>query len=288
MEDKNKKTYKYSTNEIRDILDSYRQPSLIVRNRKNFGMVIPLTEEETIIGRDEDDVITIGDRLDGVSRKHAKFILQDNKVEIVDMDSHNGVYVNSRKIKSMELEGAETIILGRVILQFQYLNQNEIESYRSFSVDPLTGAFNKQYYMNHVEDIFEKCEKEKKPLSLIIIDVDNLKNINDTYGHIAGDYALATFGAIVRSYFKSDNYFYRFGGDEFIILLPNKDKEDALKYGLGLKARVDEHKFTRDGISLPFSLSIGVASKDELPGDSKSTSEMMRIADIRLYDSKNK
>lgn len=277
-----KQTYRFDKDEIRDLLETYRQPCLIIRNRKDFGTVIPLVDEETIIGRDEDGVITVGDRTDGVSRRHAKIVAGKDEVEIFDLDSNNGVFVNSKKVKHVNLNGSETILLGKVILQFQYLNQNEIESYRSYSIDPLTGSYNRQYFVHHIEDIFNKCIEEKRQLSIVMIDVDNLKYINDTYGHIAGDYALATFGTIVRNSFDKYDRFYRYGGDEFIMVLEDYDKEKALKFAMMLKSKVDSYSFTQDGIKLPFSMSVGVASKDELPDDSRTTVEMMRIADIRL------
>ncbi len=283
MTEESKTTKKFSQDQIKELLDNYMEPCLVIRNKSDFGKVIQLPDGQTILGRDIEGVLDIGEGKDGISRKHARITVDGLKVTIEDLDSNNGIFIGNEKIRRHILKDGETLIMGKVILQFQYLEPSEIDAYRSFSIDPLTGAYNKKHYISRIGSIFDDMEHA----GFIIVDIDNLKIINDRFGHTAGDYTLATFGAVVRNLLKGrDAMFFRYGGDEFIILLKGADLSATNRFGGELISRIDKHNFKSEDAELPVSISIGTSSTTELETASRSLSELLKRADLRLYEEK--
>ncbi|WP_428937410.1 GGDEF domain-containing protein [Fontivita pretiosa] len=164
--------------------------------------------------------------------------------------------------------------------------ERQIGSLRQQAVrDPLTGLYNRRMLDACLPGFIQRCTAEQSDLSLLAIDVDYFKLLNDTLGHAAGDQLLRDIGQIIRSGIRAQDAAFRTGGDEFIVVLPGVTPQDARATAERLTRLVEELvKPLR--LSCPPKLSIGVFSLSELPGN-PTVGEMTAIADKRLYQIKS-
>ncbi len=154
---------------------------------------------------------------------------------------------------------------------------NDLASY-----DPLTGALNRRALMERVESELERCSRDGAPFSLAIVDLDHFKNVNDTWGHAAGDEVLKALAEACRRALRPADVFGRFGGEEFIALLPAADADEAADIAERLRRLTEESAIaTPEGV-IRVTLSAGHTTA--LPGDSPD--DLLRRADSALYESK--
>ncbi|NNJ30580.1 diguanylate cyclase [Lacrimispora defluvii] len=149
------------------------------------------------------------------------------------------------------------------------------------STDPMTGFYNKQYF---IEQYCNSPEHTDTELSLLFVDIDDFKSINDLYGHIVGDKVLEALAACVRKSIRSDSKAVRFGGDEFIILLENTSADDAYHVAERIRVNVNNLDISRYVPDMQLSLSIGVANSLML--GMNSVSSLIKKADTAMYRSK--
>lgn len=153
------------------------------------------------------------------------------------------------------------------------------------TTDALTGLANRHALQASFPAEIDLCIEKNKPISMMMIDVDNFKMFNDMFGHIAGDRALSAVSAVLRSLFRPRDLLARYGGDEFVVLLPGATREQALAVGERVRAAVSCS--TGDGsdslIQIPVTISMGVAQLTP-NGD---LDKLTRDADAALYRAKN-
>lgn len=145
--------------------------------------------------------------------------------------------------------------------------------------DPLTESYNRRYLMLRLDEEAKRSERSKEPLSLILLDLDQFKTVNDRWGHAAGDEVLKEVVQVLASQSRRYTVVARYGGDEFIALLPNAAKEAAVVYAERLRAIVERYPFKYG----PVTASFGVAC---FPDDTESAGELIRRADHALYEAK--
>jgi len=146
---------------------------------------------------------------------------------------------------------------------------------QKIQTDPLTGAYNKRYFNNKIEKIIDKNEK----CIVAVIDLDDFKKINDTYGHQIGDNVLVEFTNLVQNNIRNDDIFSRWGGEEFLLLLCDISLDDAIKKIEFIRILIDAFNFTDIG---HLTISIGVAYTDE----KDSVHTLLKRADEALYEAK--
>jgi two-component system cell cycle response regulator len=153
-------------------------------------------------------------------------------------------------------------------------------------IDALTGLFNRRAFEKKIEEEFERAKRYHHPLSLLIADIDNFKTINDTYGHHAGDHVLKRIAEALRDKSRRSDFASRYGGEEFVLILPETDLENALQ---AAKKMVTEIKGQSFGTATrPFSLTISVGISSTSNKDYSEWEEMLQDADQALYLAKNK
>ena len=156
---------------------------------------------------------------------------------------------------------------------------------RHATTDALTGLGNRHSMEESFPREIARCEKDDEPVSLVMIDVDNFKDFNDKFGHIAGDRALAAVSRILRKQFRPRDVLVRYGGDEFAVLLPQVGEETAMTIADRVRMAVSGN--TGDGsdslITIPVRLSMGVAEKHP----SSTLDNLIRAADAALYRAKH-
>lgn len=150
--------------------------------------------------------------------------------------------------------------------------------------DSLTGLYNKRYFQQRIREEFAKAKRNHFPVSVVVSDLDNFKYYVDKFGHPLTDTLLSQLGSLVRGLLRESDIICRFGGDEFIYLLPFSDSFDAYKVAERIKAEVVSHEFVLDGNNKVFiTMSFGIASYPE-HGD--TWEEVVKNADRALFVSK--
>jgi len=152
--------------------------------------------------------------------------------------------------------------------------------------DELTGVYNQRYFNTSIISELEKSKKKKTSLGLILIDVDNFKKYNDIYGHDKGDEVLKSTASLIKFAAGNENLVFRYGGDEFSVLLPDSDQFNTTRVADNIRKEfeIQRHFCYSDGIGSQISLSMGISQYPEL---AKNRDELMNQADMALYHSKN-
>jgi diguanylate cyclase (GGDEF)-like protein len=150
--------------------------------------------------------------------------------------------------------------------------------------DQLTGLFNRRYFEETLEREFLRAQRGDHPLAMLMLDLDHLKNINDTLGHEAGDAALIALGAVLKNQTRGSDVACRYGGDEFMIILNETTRDDARKRAEQIHHAVRQLDTRYAGTPIgALSVSIGVAS---FPENGMDTAALLRAADAALYRAK--
>jgi diguanylate cyclase (GGDEF)-like protein len=167
-----------------------------------------------------------------------------------------------------------------------YKQTTEIESVEySASVDPLTKLFTRGHFAQRFETEVRRAKNYAHPLSVLLIDIDHFKKINDTYGHAAGDLILMKLGEILRKVIRSSDLPARFGGEEFVVMMTSASKEQAFTSADNLRKIVESTEFRIPGRESPLTVTVsgGVST---YPADGDTTTDLLRMADESLYEAK--
>lgn len=185
-------------------------------------------------------------------------------------------------------DAAELIARVKVHLKIKNL-QDELkksnERLKQLSdTDPLTHIYNRRYMMNMLEKEIQRAERKGTHLSLVMIDLDHFKHVNDKYGHLGGDQVLAALAELSQSGLRSYDFVARYGGEEFVMTLPETTHEDALMIAERLRHRIQLHSYTGSLKGLCTTASMGVAT---YPANFiTSLSDLIREADDAMYRAK--
>ncbi len=267
---------------------SREEPYLIVLAGGPVGMMYKLSSKAAmVIGRGLDADIRLVD--DGISRWHAKLTGgSDGNPILEDLGSSNGTFVNGIQIQRQRLKDGDKIQIGTIsILKFSY--QDDLE--RSFQQelfdrgmkDGLTEIYNKKFFLDRLASEYTHARHHNRDLSLLFFDIDHFKNINDTHGHPAADFTLKELAGVVQTTLQTVDILARYGGDEFVVLMRDIDDAGALMLAQRIHSVVDSHKFIFNGVEIPLTISLGVASLSATMND---VTELVQLADKYLYKAK--
>jgi diguanylate cyclase (GGDEF)-like protein/PAS domain S-box-containing protein len=161
--------------------------------------------------------------------------------------------------------------------------QEELERRAYF--DHLTGLANRGYFFEQCENALSKACAEKVPLAVLMMDVDHFKRVNDAYGHKAGDLVLQKLAEMSVSILRKNDIIARIGGEEFAVLLPATDQDEAFRIAQRLRERIAKNRvLSTDGHKISFTVSLGVSHRKK--GDSTTVNELLNAADYALYQAK--
>ncbi len=154
------------------------------------------------------------------------------------------------------------------------------------STDTLTLLYNRRHFEQVIKREVDRRNRYGLPLSVVMIDIDFFKSINDTYGHEAGDKALIKVAAVITESARTADIIARFGGEEFVAVLPQTEAESATVFAERTRAALEQEKFVIDGKEINLTMSLGVAGISAAGGITDPET-MMKAADKALYDAKN-
>jgi two-component system cell cycle response regulator len=151
--------------------------------------------------------------------------------------------------------------------------------------DALTGLHNRRYLDNHLQTLFERAVARRRPLSVMIVDLDRFKSINDRFGHDGGDDVLREFARRLRQNMRGIDLICRFGGEEFVVVMPDTDGPVAEKVAERIRAEIARTPFVigKEGQSVTVTISVGVSSARGQADDVRS---LLKRADMALYEAK--
>ena len=260
---------------------------LLVLAGASLGEMYKVDKEKTVLGRGEKVDIRLVD--EGISREHAQLIREPDHVILEDLGSTNGTFCNGVRVKEQILADGDKILLGSTtILKFTYHDKLDEAFQRQLSEsalrDGLTKVFNKRYFGERLESEVTFAVRHRVPLSLIFLDIDHFKRINDTYGHPGGDVVLVELAAIFSESVRGEDILARYGGEEFAVICQKTELREAAALAERLRAAVEAHSFTFDGKPVPVTISLGVAA---MPDPAAQTgADLVALADETMYKAK--
>mgnify|MGYP000863005896 CR=1 FL=1 len=149
--------------------------------------------------------------------------------------------------------------------------------------DPLTGLYNRRFFDEYFANELVRCKRTNTPISLLMIDIDHFKSVNDRFGHIVGDQVLEMLGEILKSMFRASDVSCRFGGEEFLVLLPGLASDQAYNRAEDLRKRFEQATRDAEYLYTQVTISVGISN---YPVDADNTRDLFRISDKALYQAK--
>lgn len=251
-----------------------------------LGRKYGLREGEVTIGRDVKNGIVV--ELDNVSRRHAKIITRQGISFVVDWKSTNGTYLNNKEVvEETPLRSGDYLKVGGSI--FKFLSGGDIESlyheeiYQLTIIDGLTQVNNKRFLVEYLEREIGRCRRYGRSLSLILLDLDHFKEINDNHGHPAGDSVLRDLAMRIKQCIRKEECFARYGGEEFAIAMPEAGSENGRMFAEKIRRLVAEEPFDFESKKISVTVSVGIA---ELNEELTDPTEFIKLADANLYRAK--
>ncbi|MEM7249166.1 MAG: GGDEF domain-containing protein [Acidobacteriota bacterium] len=261
-------------------------PTLIVYDGDEIGALHPLTRRDTVIGRTTDCDLILPEGK--VSRRHALVRMLDaERYELVDLGSTNGTSKNGTTIDRAELSDGDKIDVGGCLLRFSLLDAQDLAFQaricEMIHVDDLTGLLTRRSVLRGLQKELLRAERYGREFSILMMDLDHFKNVNDTHGHLVGSACLAEVGQILRDSLRSIDSCGRYGGEEFLAFLPEADREAGLQAAGRIRREIERHPFHYESTSYRVTISIGVAL---FPADGRSVQALIQSADEALYRAK--
>lgn len=263
------------------------RPVLVRMDSTNTGLCIPLTDDALRIGRHPDCELVLED--DGISRNHARVYTVAGRHYVQDLGSSNGTYLNGIRIECAELTESALLQLGpRVQLRFARVDAHQERMFRQLyesSVrDALTGAYNRHYFRERLKAEVAFAARHKTSASLLMIDLDHFKKVNDTHGHLAGDVVLRAAASVLLKELRNEDVLARYGGEEFVALLRGTPLETAMVAAERLRHAILRAPTCFEDRLIEVTVSIGCAALSCC--DEPSEGGLVAVADRRLYSAK--
>ncbi|MBI1290741.1 diguanylate cyclase [bacterium] len=271
------------------------KPVLVVFDKDDMMEWHLLTQKETRIGRDHEQDIALHD--DTASRAHA-IIHYENidmpnlppECRITDTGSRNGTFLNGvRLTRDALLRPGDKIRIGGTNILYQLRSEEEIDADAKLramaTTDNLTGLSNRAWLAQTARREVDRAQRYQRPMSFILIDLDDFKKINDTYGHPVGDAVLEQFGQLLNGRRRAHDLAARWGGEEFCLLLPETNMQGALIMAERIRVAAENTVFTSENLQLRVTVSIGVAQLTK--HDGVHFDRIVERADVALYRAKS-
>ncbi len=267
--------------------DQAQSACLVILFGAEIGRRITLAERDVVIGRASTADLQID--AESVSRVHATLSRNAHGYVLRDRDSTNGTFVNDQPIREHLLTDGDQIRIGRAMLKF--LTSGNVEAqyheeiYRLMTVDGLTQVYNRRYFEDALEREIQRSRRYGHRFSLVLLDIDHFKQINDRYGHQAGDTVLRKLGGLIQNKVRTNDLVARIGGEEFALILPEAHLGGGHSLAEKLRRAVEQETFRHEHEVVPVTISLGLAEfSPTLAGDNADL--LIKRADTQLYAAK--
>jgi two-component system, cell cycle response regulator len=228
-----------------------------------------------------------------VSRRHASILAEGSEARIRDLGSQNGTFVDGVRVTDCRLDDGNRIHVGvHSTLKFCYSDELEAEYQRKLAEgalhEPLTGLYNRRHFMERFGAELAAARRHQRPLSLLLIDIDHFKKVNDAHGHLAGDEALKMISHVMQGALRKEDVLARYGGEEFVVLARETPLAGARALGERIRKAVERSRLSWQDHDLALTVSVGVATTSG-PGayePGQSEQDLLAAADRALYRAK--
>lgn len=267
--------------------DERHEACLVIIRGARLGSRIVPGDEPLVIGRAVDADFQIAER--SISRQHCRIFREEGRYWIEDMGSTNHTWLNDEKVERAPLRDGDLVRISQTVLKF--VDEGNIEAgyhselHESTIRDTLTGLYNRRHAMAVLQTEAARAQRDDDyPLALVILDLDFFKDINDEYGHLAGDGVLKTLARIAVERVRGSDTLARIGGEEFALILPGTSREEAVQLAESIRQSVGRERFRLGDKEHTITLSAGVATWQP---QMQSISELLGAADRQLYQAKS-
>ena len=246
-----------------------------------------MIDRPCIVGRGPGvDMALLGE---GMSRRHCVLVPNRSGVILQDLGSTNGTVLNGQRLPGpVVLTDGDLIYIGNTILKFSGRGSPELSYHRDMDervgTDDLTGLMARHRFEGDLVRAIEDCAASRMPLGAMMLDIDGVKAINDTHGHLVGAHVIAEAGRIIGQVTHLYGAASRLSGDEFACFLPRQTKAVAVDLARLIVRLVEQHHYEKDGVVVHPTVSVGVAA---FPDDAQTGRDVLARADEALYRAKS-
>lgn len=262
-------------------------PYLRVIEPRNTYIRLRVSVRPSIIGRSRDVDLPLNDGQ--ISRRHCTVMAADTGVVIEDLDSRNGTWLNGQSIRHAIVTPQDRLQLGCFQLKVEYRDPEDVAQEDALvlaaTTDALTGIANRRHLMDCADTATVVAQRSDLDLSVIMLDIDHFKAINDRFGHPAGDAALKCFANVLLREKRRQDVLGRYGGEEFMVLLPGADTAAATHFSQRVRETLETTEIVYADRPFRITASGGVCSAKGC--GISSLSAMIARADLALYQAKN-
>lgn len=186
------------------------------------------------------------------------------------------------------LIGYSFILLSTFCMLLMHKERSDHSNYLLAVTDPLTGIYNRRKFTEHLEKALVYASQTGKNTSIIMVDIDHFKKVNDDYGHLIGDEVIKAIVEKIKSCLRKQDILMRFGGEEFFALLPGEEKQNAMFVADRIRDCIAQKPIRLNGLSIPITVSIGVSTASRDAVETQETKEaLFHTADKALHQAKN-
>ncbi len=285
---KHAETVRVSLSDLEQGAEPARRAFLtVIRGGQDLGIHAEVGDATTI-GRAPEASFTLQDL--GVSWEHASIRRSAGDVlTLEDVGSTNGTRVNGSALDGPHvLRDGDKIQVGESVVRFALADDMDVDFQAQIATlvgtDPLTGLESKRRFDDALDFAIKTAGHDRTPVALLMMDMDGVKQINDTHGHLFGAHVIGETGRIIALHLGQYGHAARFGGDEFSAFFPGRDKTRACKVAEHIREAVETANMIKGGIPLKPTLSIGVGV---FPEDATLPVDLVARADAALYRAKN-
>jgi two-component system, cell cycle response regulator len=268
---------------------SARDRGVLVRvDGPSNGQVHSLETPDLVIGRGSASDLRLTD--EGVSRRHALLIHSRGHYFIQDLDSSNGTFLEGRRVKRAPLMEGDLIQFGpHASFRFCMMDIKQeramMRLYEETTVDSLTRVHNRRFIDKRFDEELAYALRHRSDLSVVLIDVDYFKHVNDRHGHSSGDVVLRRIAEVISDQLRTEDVLARYGGEEFLVLLRGIPHSGASSVAERVRVAVQSSQIRVGRITLRVTISAGCASLAECPSNAKE--DLLAQVDERLYRAKH-
>jgi diguanylate cyclase (GGDEF)-like protein len=251
-----------------------------------LGTRHPLTGASAVLGRDGGCDISVPDP--SVSRQHARLQWECDGYMLIDLQSTNGTCVNKVPVSRCKLRDGDDLRFGNCVYRFLASDnveaQYHAEIHRLTVCDPLTQVPNRRFLEQVLPRELQRAQRYRRPLALVLVDIDDFKAVNDKLGHVAGDFTLRELAARIHAAVRKEGLCARYGGEEFAVLLPEANLDVAVQVAERIRKQVEQGPLRYRDARYAVTISAGVtATRGE---ESLTCEQFVNRADVNLYRAK--
>lgn len=260
------------------------RPYLLVLSGPQFGEVFDLQPGvPLLVGRGPDAQVPFAD--EGVSRRHATLVVDGAEARLTDAGSANGTWVEGARVEEVVLRDGMRFQLGaHTLVKFVASDAPDAELQRRLTRgafhEPLTGLYNRRHFLDRLEGEVAASRRHGRAVSLLLVDVDRLGEVNEGAGRLAGDEVLKMVAHVVQGTVRREDVVARYGGEEFVVLARETPLTGAKALAERIRRAVEQSRCAWDGRELAVTVSVGVTVSAGLaPDGGRTVHQLIEVAD---------